>query len=620
MEKHPKSMSMSGKQTKTTGKAVDWDIIKRIFSYVKPYRGNFTVAVFTTITLALLSPIRPYLIQYTFDHYVTTANLNMLLYMTIALIGLLITEAFFQFSDSFLTNKLGQSIIKDIRVQLYKHIINLRLKYYDNTPIGTLVTRAVSDIETIADIFSEGLIVIIGDILKITVILAVMLFLNVKLTLIILIPIPLLLIATYIFKQAVQSSFQEVRTQVARLNAFVQEHITGMNIVQVFNREKTELKHFEDINAKHRDANVRSILAYSIFFPVVEILSSVSLGLIIWWGGKGILAETTSIGELVSFIMYTNMLFRPIRQLADRFNTLQMGMVSSERVFKVLDTTEIIENKGTQTGENIRGEIEFKNVWFAYNSDVVEKTEKQETIIKSEDEQKPTPTWILKNISFSVKQGETIALVGATGAGKSSIINLLNRFYEYNNGLISIDGKDIREYDINSLRKNIGVVLQDVFLFSDTLANNISLNNPDISHEKIVEAATLVGAHDFISKLPNGYNYNAMERGAMLSVGQRQLISFIRAYVYNPKILVLDEATSSIDTESEQLIQQAIDILTKNRTSIIIAHRLATIQKADKIIVMEKGEIIEIGNHQELIKQNGHYKKLFELQFKGDKI
>lgn len=613
-------MSMSGKQTKITGRAVDWKIITRIFSYVKPYRGNFTFAVFTTITLALLSPIRPYLIQYTFDNYVTTANLNMLLYMTIALIGLLITEAFFQFSDSFLTNKLGQSIIKDIRVQLYKHIINLRLKYYDNTPIGTLVTRAVSDIETIADIFSEGLIVIIGDILKITVILVVMLFLNVKLTLIILIPIPLLLIATYIFKQAVQSSFQEVRTQVARLNAFVQEHITGMNIVQVFNREKTELKHFEDINAKHRDANVRSILAYSIFFPVVEILSSVSLGLIIWWGGKGILAETTSIGELVSFIMYTNMLFRPIRQLADRFNTLQMGMVSSERVFKVLDTTEIIENKGTQTAENIKGEIEFRNVWFAYNSDVVEKTEKQETINKSELAQQSPPSWILKNISFSVKQGETIALVGATGAGKSSIINLLNRFYEYNNGLISIDGKDIREYDINSLRKNIGVVLQDVFLFSDTLANNISLNNPDISHEKIVEAATLVGAHDFISKLPNGYNYNAMERGAMLSVGQRQLISFIRAYVYNPKILVLDEATSSIDTESEQLIQHAIDILTKNRTSIIIAHRLATIQKADKIIVMEKGEIIEIGNHQELIKQNGHYKKLFELQFKGDKI
>jgi ATP-binding cassette subfamily B multidrug efflux pump len=613
-------MSMSGKQTKITGRAVDWKIITRIFSYVKPYRGNFTFAVFTTITLALLSPIRPYLIQYTFDNYVTTANLNMLLYMTIALIGLLITEAFFQFSDSFLTNKLGQSIIKDIRVQLYKHIINLRLKYYDNTPIGTLVTRAVSDIETIADIFSEGLIVIIGDILKITVILVVMLFLNVKLTLIILIPIPLLLIATYIFKQAVQSSFQEVRTQVARLNAFVQEHITGMNIVQVFNREKTELKHFEDINAKHRDANVRSILAYSIFFPVVEILSSVSLGLIIWWGGKGILAETTSIGELVSFIMYTNMLFRPIRQLADRFNTLQMGMVSSERVFKVLDTTEIIENKGTQTAENIKGEIEFKNVWFAYNSDVVEKTEEQETINKSELAQQSPPSWILKNISFSVKQGETIALVGATGAGKSSIINLLNRFYEYNNGLISIDGKDIREYDINSLRKNIGVVLQDVFLFSDTLANNISLNNPDISHEKIVEAATLVGAHDFISKLPNGYNYNAMERGAMLSVGQRQLISFIRAYVYNPKILVLDEATSSIDTESEQLIQHAIDILTKNRTSIIIAHRLATIQKADKIIVMEKGEIIEIGNHQELIKQNGHYKKLFELQFKGDKI
>lgn len=606
---------MLGNTKKTTGKAVDWKIIKRIFSYVTPYKGNFAIAVFTTITLALLSPIRPYLIQYTFDHYVATANLNMLLYMTIALIGLLITEAFFQFSDSFLTNKLGQSIIKDIRVQLYKHIINLRLKYYDNTPIGTLVTRAVSDIETIADIFSEGLIVIIGDILKISVILVVMLLLNVKLTLIVLIPIPLLLIATYIFKQAVQSSFQEVRTQVARLNAFVQEHITGMNIVQIFNREKTELKHFEDINAKHRDANIRSILAYSIFFPVVEILSSVSLGLIIWWGGKGILAETTSIGELVSFIMYTNMLFRPIRQLADRFNTLQMGMVSSERVFKVLDTKDIIENKGILTAETIKGNVEFNNVWFAYNSDVVENNESTN---KPESIGLETPLWILKNISFSVKQGETIALVGATGAGKSSIINLLNRFYEYNKGTIRIDGNDIRAYDINSLRKNIGVVLQDVFLFSDTIANNISLNNPDISYEKIVDAATLVGAHDFISKLPNGYNYNAMERGAMLSVGQRQLISFIRAYVYNPKILVLDEATSSIDTESEQLIQHAIDILTKNRTSIIIAHRLATIQKADKIIVMEKGEIIEVGNHQELIKQNGHYKKLFELQFKGE--
>jgi ATP-binding cassette subfamily B multidrug efflux pump len=611
---------MSEKKKTITGKAVDWAIIKRIFAYVKPYRKNFILAVFTTITLAFLSPIRPYLVQYTFDHYVSVPNAEMLLYMTGVLLALLLLEATFQFSDSFLTNRLGQSIIKDLRVQLYKHIISLRLKYYDTTPIGTLVTRAVSDIETIADIFSEGLIVIIGDLLKISVILVVMLLLNVKLTLIILTPIPVLLVATYIFKQSVQASFQEVRTQVARLNAFVQEHITGMNIVQVFNREKAELKHFEDINARHRDANIRSILAYSIFFPVVEILSSVSLGLIVWWGGKGILNQTATVGELVSFIMYTNMLFRPIRQLADRFNTLQMGMVSSERVFKVLDTNEIIENKGIITAEKIQGTIEFKNVWFAYNSDTVERGGKRgmENGTPVADTAATSPTWILKNISFSVKQGETIALVGATGAGKSSIINLLNRFYEYNKGLISIDNTDVRDYELTSLRKNIGVVLQDVFLFSDTLANNISLNNPEITREQIIEAAKLVGAHEFISRLPSSYDYNAMERGAMLSVGQRQLISFIRAYVYDPKILVLDEATSSIDTESEQLIQNAIELLTKNRTSIIIAHRLATIQKADKILVMDKGEIIETGNHQELLKLNGQYKRLFELQFKEE--
>ena len=585
---------MSKKKKSITGKAIDLPILKRIFTYIKPYWGNFSLAVFTTVTLAFLSPLRPYLVQYTLDHYVAKPNVSMLLYMTIVLIVLLLSEAFFQFADSFLTNRLGQYIIKDLRVQLYKHIINLRLKYYDQTPIGTLVTRAVSDIEVIADIFSEGLIVIIGDLLKITVIFFVMLFLNFKLTLIILSPIPFLFVATYIFKKAVQASFQEVRTQVARLNAFVQEHITGMNIVQIFNREKAEMKQFEEINAKHRDANIRSILAYSIFFPVVEILSSVSLGLLVWWGGRGILQGTTSIGELIAFIMYINMLFRPIRQLADRFNTLQMGMVSSERVFKVLDTNEIIENKGVLHAENVKGNVEFKNLWFAYNEE----------------------DWILKNISFSVKQGETIALVGATGAGKSSVINLLNRFYEYNKGGISIDNIDVRDYELTSLRKNIGVVLQDVFLFSDTLANNISLNNPEITREQIVEAAKVVGAHDFIIKLPNGYDYNAMERGTMLSVGQRQLISFIRAYVYNPKILVLDEATSSIDTESEKLIQNAIDLLTKNRTSIIIAHRLATIQKADKIIVMDKGEIIEMGNHQELLKQNGQYRRLFELQFK----
>jgi ATP-binding cassette subfamily B multidrug efflux pump len=579
-----------------TGKAVDFPILKRIFKYVKPYKKNFALAVCTTVTLAFISPLRPYLIQYTFDNYVTKPNASMLLFMAMALICLLVLEAFMQFADAYLTNRLGQKIIKDIRVQLYKHILGLRLKYYDNTPIGTLVTRAVSDIEVIADIFSEGLIVIMGDLLKLLVILCVMLYTNVELTLMSLVSIPLLLIATNIFKKAVRVSFQDVRTQVARLNAFVQEHITGMNIVQIFNREDAEFKKFDEINIKHRDANVRSIMAYSVFFPVVEILSSVSLGLLVWWGGRGVLHNTATMGELVAFIMYINMMFRPIRQLADRFNTLQMGMVSSERVFKVLDTDEIIEDKGKADASVIKGNVEFKNVWFAYNNE----------------------DWVIKNISFSVKQGETIALVGATGAGKSSIINLLNRFYEYNKGVISIDEKDIRDYELTSLRKNIGVVLQDVFLFSDTLANNISLNNPEISREKIIEAAKIVGAHDFISKLPNGYDYNAMERGAMLSVGQRQLISFIRAYVYNPKILVLDEATSSIDTESEKLIQYAIDILTKGRTSIIIAHRLATIQKADKIIVMDKGEIVEMGNHQELLKNNGQYKRLFELQFKAE--
>ena len=589
---------MSKGKTVVTGKAVDFLILKRIFSYVKPYKSNFYFAVCTTISLAFISPLRPYLIKRTLDEYVAKSNLPMLFNMTMVLIGLLILEAAVQFGDSFLTNRLGQNIIKDLRIQLYKHILNLRLKYYDHTPIGTLVTRAVSDIEVIADIFSEGLIVIIGDILKLVVILCVMLFTNFELTLISLVSIPFLLIATYLFKRSVSASFQDVRTQVARLNAFVQEHITGMNILQIFNREEAEFEKFDAINKKHRDANIRSIMAYSIFFPVVEILSSVSLGLLVWYGAKGALKGTTSMGELIEFIMYLNLMFRPIRQLADRFNTLQMGMVSSDRVFKVLDTHEVIAAAGTKKADAIKGVIEFKNVWFAYNE--------QE--------------WILKNISFAVETGQTVALVGATGAGKSSIINLLNRFYEYNKGAISIDGTDIRDYELSSLRKNIGVVLQDVFLFSDTLANNISLNNPAISREQIITASKIVGAHEFISALPNGYDYNAMERGGMLSVGQRQLISFIRAYVYDPKILILDEATSSIDTASEKLIQHAIEVLTKGRTSIIIAHRLATIQQADKIIVMEKGEILEMGDHQELLKKNGQYKKLFDLQFKEEGV
>lgn len=611
-------MSKTEKKKTIIGKAVDVAILKRIFKYVKPYRTNFAFAVFTTVFLAFLSPVRTVLVQYTLDKFVfasshitkvqefidqfipvgNRSNAEMLFYMTIVLVSLLLAEAVLQFADSFLTNGLGQKVIKDLRVQLYKHIVDLRLKYYDNNPIGMMVTRAVSDIEVIADIFSNGLIVIIGDILKIVVIIVVMFMIHVKLTLVALSPIPILLLSTYIFKKSVQKSFQDVRTQVSRLNSFVQEHITGMNIIQIFTREKAEYKKFDHINELHRDANIRSIMAYSIFFPVVEVLSSLSLALIFWWGGKEVLGEGATIGMLVAFIFFLNQMFRPIRQLADRFNTLQMGMVSSERVLKVLDTVEIIEDNGSVSADNIQGNVDFKDVWFAYN-----------------DEE-----WVIKNISFSVKTGETVALVGATGAGKSSIINLLNRFYEYNKGEIRIDGLDVRDYELQSLRKNIGVVLQDVFLFSDTIANNISLNNPEITREQIEAAAKMVGAHEFINNLPGTYDYNAMERGGMLSVGQRQLISFIRAYVYNPKILVLDEATSSIDTESEKLIQNAIEILTKGRTSIVIAHRLATIQKADKIIVMDKGEIIEMGNHQELLKLNGQYKRLFELQFKEEGV
>lgn len=592
------------------GKIINAAILRRLFRYVKPYRVNFRLGIFTTIVLAVISPVRPLIVGYTLDHFVakagqvhsnifgTKTNAEMLLYMALVMLGLLLTEAVFQFCNSYLTNGLGQKIIRDIRLEVQKRIVSLRLKFYDNTPIGILVTRAVSDIEVIADVFSDGIMDIVGSIFGVVMIISAMFYINARLALIVLVPIPLLVMSTYVFKSAVESSFRDVRTQVARLNSFLQEHITGMRIVQIFNREKAEMEKFEQINHAHLSANIRSIMAYSIFFPVVEILSSVSLALLVWWGGNGILQGVTSPGDLAVFIMFLNMLFRPIRQLADRFNTLQMGMVSSERVFKVLDTNDFIENSGTVSADHITGNVEFKNVWFAYN-----------------DEE-----WVLKDVSFDVKKGETIALVGATGAGKSSVINLLSRFYEYNKGSITIDGINVRDYELGSLQKNIGVVLQDVFLFSDTIMNNITLNNPAITREQVVEAAKAVGADEFISRLPGGYDYDVMERGAMLSVGQRQLISFIRAYVYNPKILVLDEATSSIDTESERMIQYATEKLTEGRTSVVIAHRLATIQKADKIVVMEKGKVIESGNHQQLLRLNGHYKRLFELQFKEEMV
>ena len=579
--------------SEVSGKAWDVKLFQRVFKYVKPYNKQFYFTAFLVVILAVLSPIRPYLIQYMIDDKVAASDLIGVRNITLLLIGIMIVEAIIQFYQSYLANWLGQTIIKDIRVQLYRHILSFKLKYFDQTPIGTLVTRNVSDIETISNIFAQGILVIFGDILKLIAVVTVMFYTDWLLTLIALFPMPILIFATSVFKKVIKKAFQDVRTQVSNLNSFVQERVTGMKIIQIFNREKVESAQFEGMNNKHKDAHIRTVWAYSIFFPIVEMLSASSLGLLVWWGTKGVLAGQTSLGDLIAFILYIHMLYRPIRQLADRFNTLQLGMVSSERVFRVLDTNSTIERQDGIKKEKLDGAIEFKNVSFAYIDD----------------------DFVLKDVSFSVKPGETVAFVGATGSGKTSTINLLGRFYEYQKGEIFVDGEEIRNYDLENLRQNMGVVLQDVFLFSDTIMNNITLNSPSIKEEAVIEASKKVGAHDFISKLPGTYNYDVKERGGMLSVGQRQLISFIRAYVHHPSILILDEATSSIDTESELLIQKATDILTEGRTSIVIAHRLSTIQKADKIIVLEAGRILEQGTHQELLELNGHYKKLFELQF-----
>lgn len=581
--------------SKITGDAFNSGLLRRIFQYVRPYRNIFAWAIVLTILLALIAPVRPFLIQYTLDNHIMKGNYSGLLNMTVIMLVLLVLQAAIQFSHTLLTNTLGQSAIRDLRINVFNHITKLRLKYFDNTPIGQLITRTVSDLETIAEIFSEGLIVIIGDILMVIVIIGVMLYKDWTLTIIVLLPMPLLIIATSIFQKAIKSAFQEIRTEVSNLNTYLQEHITGISIIQYFARENQEYKKFIKINARYRDANIRSNWYYSIFFPVVEIISAMSLGLLVWYGSKSILSNplTVTPGIIAEFILYISMLFRPIRELADKFNTLQMGMVGAERVFKVLDTDEVTENKGTLAPEKMKGAIAFQNVWFAYTDD----------------------NYVLKDISFEVEAGKTIALVGATGAGKSSTINILNRFYEIQKGEIKVDGLRIQDYELSYLRSNIATVLQDVFLFSDTIFNNITLNNPAITMEQVVDAAKKVGAHEFIERLPGGYQYNVMERGATLSAGQAQLVSFIRALVYNPSILVLDEATSSVDTETEMLIQRAIDNLMQGRTSIVIAHRLSTIQKADRILVLDKGEIKEMGTHQQLLKLNGYYKKLYDLQF-----
>jgi ATP-binding cassette subfamily B protein len=592
--------------SEVTGKTFDWSLLRRILGYTRPYRGLFLLGISMTITLSFLAVVRPLLIRYTMNNYVHATNISseslfshhQLLIFCLIMLSLLILESVLQFSNGYSTSLLGQRIVRDLRLQTHKKIIHFKSRYFDQSPIGMLVTRVVSDIEAINDVFSQGFVVIAGDFLTIIVYLFAMLWVDWRITIIVLTTVPIMFFATWWFKNAVKASFTDVRNRVSQLNTFVQEHITGMKIVQVFNREKMEMDRFRDINGKHRDANIRSVLYYSIFFPVVEILVSISLGLLVWYAGVRIFDHFANPGDITFFVLLINNFFRPIRMLADRINTLQMGMVSSERVFKIIDTDYVIEDKGKAASKNLEGNISFRDVWFAYKDE----------------------NYVLKGISFEVKAGEMIAIVGATGSGKSSMMNLLTRFYEYNKGEILIDGKNIRDYDLQALRSNIGLVLQDVFLFSDSIFNNITLHNPEITRAQVEEAAKAVGAHDFISRLPGGYDFDVRERGGMLSVGQRQLISFIRAYVYNPRILILDEATSSIDTESEILIQKATKLLTKGRTSVVIAHRLATVQNANRILVVDHGEIIESGTHQELIQTEGHYKRLFELQFKGNDV
>ncbi|HWK55812.1 MAG TPA: ABC transporter ATP-binding protein [Parapedobacter sp.] len=580
-------------EPKVTGKTYDAQLLRRMLRYVRPYKGVFVVSVLLTILMAGVAPALPMVVEYTLDRFILQNDIDGLQLMLMLMLGLLLLQTVVRYYHTLTTNTLGQSVIRDLRIHVFNHITGLRLKYFDRTPIGRLITRTISDLETIANIFSQGLIQIIGDLLQLVVILGVMFYTDWRLTLIVLIPMPLMIGATYVFKEAMKSAFQDVRKWVSNLNTFLQEHITGISIIQYFAREEQEMRKFKAANAEHRNAHIRANWYFSIFFPVLEIIMAISLGLLVWYGSKQVLADTLSPGVIVAFIMYINMIFRPIRELVDKFNTLQMGMVSAERIFAVLDTDEQTPNRGIQQPEHIRGEIVFDNVWFAYNEE----------------------QWVLKDINFTVKPGETLALVGATGAGKSSTINILSRFYEVNKGSIRLDGVDIREYELNYLRRTIATVLQDVFLFSDSVASNISLNDPTINREQIVAAAKQVGAHEFIMRLPGGYDYKVQERGATLSSGQAQLISFIRALVHNPKILVLDEATSSVDTESEELIQQAIDKLMAGRTSIVIAHRLSTIQKADKIIVLDKGEMKEMGSHQELLRIDGYYKRLYDLQF-----
>jgi ATP-binding cassette subfamily B multidrug efflux pump len=593
-------------------KVFNFSLLKRVFAFVGPYKKWFYLSLLLAIVMAVFAPIRPLLIQLSINKAIgksvdapnwlefilfskdISQPVQFILWVTVFQIVFIIIESAIRFLFSFITAWLGQHVVKDMRVAVFKKVMGLKLRQFDTTPIGTLTTRTINDIESINDIFSDGLIPIISDLLVIIVTLSTMLWLDWQLTLIALIPFPFLIVATYYFKESVNTSFIRVRNAVASLNAFVQEHITGMAIVQAFAAEDRELNKFKEINKEHRDANIKAIFAYSVFFPVVELVLAISTGLAVWW----IADKQLQPGLLIAFILYLNQIFRPLRVIADKFNVLQMGMIAAERVFKVLDNPDEEEKiatskSGVVNNQSLKGDIKFEQVSFAYTDE----------------------NYVLKNISFHVQPGETVALVGHTGSGKTSIISVLNKLYPIQQGNILIDDLNVNDYSNDFLRKNIGVVLQDVFLFSGSVIDNITLRDESITKQQVIEAAKMIDVHNFIMQLPNNYDYHVMERGNTLSLGQRQLISFIRALLYNPAVLILDEATSSIDTESEMLIQKAIDTLIKGRTSIVIAHRLSTIRKAHKIIVLDKGEIKEMGNHEELLALNGYYAKLYYMQF-----
>lgn len=572
-------------------------LFRQVMRMVKPYKRVFWLTVGLTLVLSPLAVLRPKLIERMVDGYIIPGDVGGMTLMACIILGALILEVILRYFFLYHADWLGQATIRDLRVRIFNHITSLNLKYFDKTPIGQSTTRTINDIEAINTIFSEGSVTILADLTTIFAVLAVMFFTSWKLTLVVLSVFPLLIWGSYQFKESVRKSYENVRNHIATMNAFLQERISGMRIVQIFNAENREAEKFRKINRDYTSANLKAIFAYAIFFPVVDIISALSLGLMVWYGARGVLSEEVTIGVLVAFPLYISMLYRPIRMLADKFNTLQMGLIAAERVFKLLESKDVVENTGVFAPEKLKGDVSFENVWFSYSDDLENDA-------------------VLKNVSFKINPGETLAIVGSTGSGKTTIISLLNRFYEIQKGQICIDGRDLHDYDVFALRRRVAVVLQDVFLFSGTVLENITLRDPNISEAQVIEAAKMIGAHKFIKKLPGGYGYSVMERGATLSMGQRQLISFVRALVFNPDILILDEATSSIDPESESIIQHAIEKLIARRTSIIIAHRLSTIRRATNILVLNKGEVQEFGPHEELVEiENGKYRELYEKQF-----